>query len=102
LTVNTLIKKLANSRLIDYPGTYYSAELESSHNVILEEDKIFFRRNGYLPVRLKSIEEDLFIAENDRFEFIRDENNLIIGFDRCGNRVRRVVPPKIRTEDQEN
>jgi CubicO group peptidase (beta-lactamase class C family) len=92
LKVEFLQKMLttAPDRLIDYLGTYYSAELESSYNMTLEEDKIFFRRKGYSPVHLKSIEEDLFLAENDRFEFIRDENNLIIGFDRCGNRVRRL------------
>jgi CubicO group peptidase (beta-lactamase class C family) len=92
LKVEFLQKMLttAPDRLIDYLGTYYSAELESSYNMVLEEDKLFFSRKGYSPVHLKSIEEDLFIAENDRFEFIRDEKNLIIGFDRCGNRVRQL------------
>jgi CubicO group peptidase (beta-lactamase class C family) len=92
LKVEFLQKMLSTApdRLIDYLGTYYSAELESSYNMILEEDKLFFKPKGYSPVHLKSIEEDLFLAENDRFEFIRDENDLIIGFDRCGNRVRRL------------
>lgn len=70
LKVQVLQKMLttASDRLIDYLGTYYSAELESSYNMILEEDKLFFKRKGYPPVHLKSIEEDLFLAENDRFE----------------------------------
>jgi CubicO group peptidase (beta-lactamase class C family) len=88
----TLQKMLASAsqELTDYIGTYYSVELESSYNTILEEDKLFLKSKGYPPVHLKSIGEDLFLAENDQFEFIRDENDLIIGFDRCGNRVRRL------------
>jgi hypothetical protein len=92
LKVEFLQKMLstAPARLTDYLGTYYSDELEFSYNMLLEEDKLFFRHKGYQLVHLKSIEEDLFLAENDRFEFIRDENELIIGFDRCGHRVRRL------------
>jgi CubicO group peptidase (beta-lactamase class C family) len=92
LKVEFLQKMLSTApdRLMDYLGTYYSDELESSYNMILEEDKLFFRHKGYQLVHLQSIEEDLFLAENDRFEFIRDENDLVIGFDRCGHRVGRL------------
>jgi CubicO group peptidase (beta-lactamase class C family) len=92
IEVFTLKKMLASTsdRLTDYLGTYYSAELKSSYNVVLEEDKLFLKSKGYPPVHLKSIGQDLFLAENDRFEFIRDEQELIIGFDQCGNRVRRL------------
>jgi CubicO group peptidase (beta-lactamase class C family) len=92
LKVEFLQKMLitAPDRLMDYLGTYYSDELEASYNMILEEDKLFFERKGSSPVHLRSIEKDLFIAENDLFEFIRDASDIIIGFDRCGNRVRRL------------
>jgi CubicO group peptidase (beta-lactamase class C family) len=92
IEIFTLQKMLASTsqRLTDYIGTYYSAELESSYKVTLEDNKLFVKGKGYPPFHLRSIGQDLFLAENDRFEFIRDENNLIIGFDRCGNRVRRL------------
>jgi hypothetical protein len=92
IEIFTLQKMLASTsqRLTDYIGTYYSAELESSYKVTLEDNKLFVNVKGYPPCHLRSIGQDLFLAENDRFEFIRDDNNLIIGFDRCGNRVRRL------------
>jgi hypothetical protein len=92
IEIFTLQKMLASTsqRLTDYIGTYYSAELESSYKVTLEDNKLFVNVKGYPPFHLRSIGQDLFLAENDRFGFIRDENNLIIGFDRYGNRVRRL------------
>jgi CubicO group peptidase (beta-lactamase class C family) len=88
-----MLKKILVSmsdRSTDYLGTYYSAELESSYNITLEEDKLFLKSKGYPPIHFKLIEEDLFFVGNDRFEFIRDKDDLIIGFDQCGNRVRRL------------
>jgi CubicO group peptidase (beta-lactamase class C family) len=92
IEIFTLQKMLASTsqELTDYIGTYYSAELESSYKVTLEENKLFVKCKGYPLFNLRSIGQDLFFAENDRFEFIRDEQGRIIGFDRCGNRVRRL------------
>jgi CubicO group peptidase (beta-lactamase class C family) len=90
--VYTLEKILTSETdsLTDYIGTYYSAELESSHTVNLEDNKLFVNCKGYPPFNLRSIRQDLFLAEGDLFEFIRDEQERVIGFDRCGNRVRRL------------
>ncbi|MFM2303486.1 MAG: hypothetical protein RLZZ135_895 [Cyanobacteriota bacterium] len=92
IEIFTLQKMLASTsqRLTDYIGTYYSAELESSYTVTLEDNKLFVKGKGYPPFNLRSIGQDLFLAENDRFEFIRDEQGRVIGFDRCGDRVRRL------------
>jgi CubicO group peptidase (beta-lactamase class C family) len=76
--------------LTDYIGIYYSVELESAYKITLEEDKIFVKCKGNLPFHLKSIGENLFLAETDRFKFIRDEQERVIGFDLCGTRVRRL------------
>jgi CubicO group peptidase (beta-lactamase class C family) len=92
IEIFTLQKMLASTsqELTDYIGTYYSAELESSYIVTLEDNKLFVKSKGYPPFHLRSIGADLFFAEGDRFEFIRDEQELVIGFDQCGNRVRRL------------
>ncbi len=80
----------ASQELTDYIGTYYSAELESSYTVNLEDNQLFVKSKGYPPFNLRSIGQDLFLAEGDLFEFIRDEQERVIGFDRCGSRVRRL------------
>jgi CubicO group peptidase (beta-lactamase class C family) len=92
IEIFTLQKMLASTsqRLTDYIGTYYSAELESNYKVTLEDNKLFVKGKGYPPFYLRSIGQDLFFAENDRFEFMRDANGFIISLDRCGNRVRRL------------
>jgi CubicO group peptidase (beta-lactamase class C family) len=92
LEIFTLQKLLAatSQSSTDYIGSYYSAELDSSYKITLEEDKLSVKCKGSPPFYLKSIGENLFFAEGDRFEFIRDEQERVIGFDLCGDRVRRL------------
>lgn len=79
-----------SQELADYIGTYYSAELDCSYKLTLSEGKLYLKCNGNIPFDLKSIGQDLFFLESDRFKFIRDDRAQIIGFDRCGDRVRRI------------
>jgi hypothetical protein len=90
IEIFTLQKMLASisQRLTDYIGTYYSAELESSYKVTLEDNKLFVECKGYPLFHLRSIGQDLFLAEGDQFKFIRNEQERVIEVDRCGNRVR--------------
>ncbi len=92
IEIFTLQKMLASTPqgLTDYIGTYYSTELESDYRATSEGNKLFIKGKGYPPFHLRPISQDSFLAENDQFEFIRDEDNLIIGFNRCGNRVRQI------------
>ncbi|WP_295615111.1 hypothetical protein [Chamaesiphon sp. GL140_3_metabinner_50] len=76
--------------LADYIGTYYSAELDCSYKVTLSEGKLYLKCKGNIPFELRSIGQDLFFAGDDCFKFIRDEQEQIIGLDRCGDRVRRL------------
>jgi CubicO group peptidase (beta-lactamase class C family) len=59
--------------LADYIGTYYSAELDCSYSLTLSEGKIYLKCKGNIPFALKSIGEDLFFIESDRFEFINQD-----------------------------
>jgi CubicO group peptidase (beta-lactamase class C family) len=88
-----ILKKMLiddNESLTDYLGTYYSAELEFHCQVCLEDNKLFVKYKYHPPFHLKSIGQDLFLVEAAKFEFIRDEQGRVIGFDRCGDRVRRI------------
>jgi CubicO group peptidase (beta-lactamase class C family) len=91
IKIQTLQKMLtaAPDRSKDYLGTYYSEELESIYKVILEDNKLFIKDKNCPKIHLKLIEQDLFYGE-DRFEFVRDSNDKIIGLDQCGTRVRRL------------
>jgi CubicO group peptidase (beta-lactamase class C family) len=72
----------------DYIGTYYSSDLDVSYKIYSEEDdKLFVGYKGNPPFRLKSDGEDIFHVEADKFEFVRDEQDRVIGFDRCSDRV---------------
>jgi hypothetical protein len=81
---------ILTKRLTDYVGTYYSVELGSSYKITLDENILAVKCKGNSPFNLKSIGQDLFFAESDRFQFIRDEQKRAIGFDRCGTRVRQL------------
>lgn len=77
--------------LINYVGTYYAVELELSCNIYLEEDnKLFVKHKGKSSFQLRSISQDLFLLEADKFKFKRNEEGQLIGFDRCSDRVRRM------------
>jgi hypothetical protein len=92
IKVYTLEKMLdpLNDSLTDYLGIYYSVELEFSYEIYLEDHKLFVKYKGRLPFQLKSIGQDLFLVEADKFEFVRDEQGRVISLDRCSDRVRRL------------
>jgi CubicO group peptidase (beta-lactamase class C family) len=74
----------------DYVGDYYSNELEFACKIYLEEDKLHVKYKGSPPFQLKYIEQDLLLLEAAKIEVVRDEQRRVIGFDRCGDRVRRI------------
>jgi CubicO group peptidase (beta-lactamase class C family) len=89
--VYTLEKMLSSATdiLVDYVGTYYSAELEFSYEIYLEDNKLFVKYKGKSPFQLRSISQDLFLLEADKLEFVRKEGR-VIGFDRCSDRLLRL------------
>jgi CubicO group peptidase (beta-lactamase class C family) len=72
--------------LTDYVGTYYSEETDSNYQVMLEGDKLKLK-----PVlSIEWICKDLLLTEEYRLECVRDDDDRVVGFDFCGNRVRRL------------
>jgi hypothetical protein len=72
-------------------GKYYSGELEIIYRIdLVENNELFVSYKNCLPLQIECIGNDLFLSKADKFEFIRDRDGQVIGFDRCGNRVRRI------------
>lgn len=99
ITTSTLEKTLdsPNDLLTDYLGTYYSAELESEFQIILANNKLYFKSKGYSPSHLRIVGQDLFLIYPicadiyaDKFEFVRDPEGRVVGLYRCSHRVRRL------------
>jgi hypothetical protein len=92
IKIFTLEKMLdtATNLPTDYIGTYNAAELEVSYKIYLEDSKVWFSQKGCQPSQLKSIGQDILLMEADKFKFIRDDRGMVIGFDRCSDRVRRI------------
>jgi CubicO group peptidase (beta-lactamase class C family) len=76
--------------LTDYIGNYYSNELEFGCKIYLDENKLYVKYKGSTPFQLKYVEQNLLLLEAAKIEFTRNEQEQIIGFDRCGDRVRRI------------
>lgn len=76
--------------LVDFIGTYYSAELEFNYEIHLKNRKLLVKYKGHPSFQLRSIGKDIFFGQGDRFEFVRDDRGTVIGLDRCSDRVLRL------------
>ncbi|BAZ17063.1 hypothetical protein NIES4071_89410 [Calothrix sp. NIES-4071] len=95
IITNTLEKMLDSPKdiLADYLGTYYSAELESDFKINLVDNKLYYKSKGYPPSPLLSFGQNLFLiylTHVDKFEFVQDRENRVIGLYRCCDRVRKL------------
>ncbi len=79
--------------LADYPGTYYSAELERDFKINLLDNKLYYKSKGYPPSHLIVAGQNAFLryfTYVDKFELVRDREGQVIGLYRCCDRVRRL------------
>ncbi|MCW5318167.1 serine hydrolase [Nostoc sp. KVJ3] len=79
--------------LADYPGTYYSAELEYDFKINLVNNKLYYKSKGYPPSHLIVAGQNVFLRYLiyvDKFELVRDREGRVIGLYRCCDRVRRL------------
>jgi CubicO group peptidase (beta-lactamase class C family) len=76
--------------LVDFIGTYYSTELDFNYEIHVKSRKLIVKYKGHPLFQLRSIGKDIFFAQGDRFEFVRDDRGTVIGLDRCSDRVLRL------------
>ena len=78
--------------LVDYPGTYYSEELESLYEVVHKGDKLFLKHNRHPEVALTASEPDVFTSDAwylDTVTFLREDGR-VTGFNASDSRMRDV------------
>lgn len=85
--------EILTGRSADYPGAYYSPELETIYRVEAREGRLVavHLRHGEIP--LEPVDEDLFRGNRwffGRLAFIRDDDGRVDGFRLSGGRVRGV------------
>ncbi|ESA39133.1 hypothetical protein N836_02260 [Leptolyngbya sp. Heron Island J] len=84
--------------LTDYLGTYYSAELESEFKITSANNKLYCKNKGCSPSHLRVVGQALFLVyhvnvdsiHTNKFEFVRDQEDRVVGLYRCCDRVRKL------------
>ena len=86
--------------LFQFTGTFYSAELSTSYDVVVENNRLIVRHNRLEDKELKFFREDTFKFDTDFFpivfKFERDEDNKIIGFKITTSRVKNLWFQKVK------
>jgi CubicO group peptidase (beta-lactamase class C family) len=77
-------------RLMDYSGDYYCAELDVTYRLRIENDELILGRRNSPQEHLKPVSHDLFKGTRTSFEFARNAQSQITGFDLGAGRVRNI------------
>ncbi|MEJ7559295.1 MAG: serine hydrolase [Pedobacter sp.] len=84
------------NNLKDFEGKFYSDELATEYRLIIANGKLTLTHNRLENIELNSGNtKDIFDGELGEFKFVRDTNNLIIGFKINSGRVRNLWVKKI-------
>ena len=79
--------------LMQFIGTYYSEELQTSYNLVMEEDKIMAKHIRHSNITFDPIKTDTFSSDKWFFGLIKFERNIenkITGMRVSNNRVRNL------------
>jgi CubicO group peptidase (beta-lactamase class C family) len=87
------VEELTPEQIQEYTGEYYSGELDTTYEIVFQDDKIsaLHRRHGDIP--LVRTEEEVFTGRRwffHKVHFFRNEKNRIAGFLLTGGRVRNL------------
>jgi hypothetical protein len=81
---------LGIERFVDYSGDYYCAELDVTHRLGVENGELILSRRNSPQEHLKLVSHDLFKGADISFEFVRNTQSRITGFDLGAGRVRSI------------
>ena len=84
--------------LLDFTGHFYSEELSTAYEFMVESEKLIARHSRLSDIELNPIKKDMFSGNRGFFsqiEFIRDTNNTIIGCKVSAGRVRNLYFQKM-------
>ena len=78
-------------QLAEYAGSYFSAELQTTYNLVVEEDKLYARYRGAPEAALKPSSHDVFRQPTATLNFTRDDRGVLTGFTVNAGRVRKIA-----------
>ncbi len=81
---------LKEDRLVDYAGDYFSEELGVFYRLVVEDGGLVLSRKHTPREPLKPVSPGLFKGASITFEFVRDPQNEVTGFDLRAGWVRRI------------
>ena len=84
--------------LADFTGDFYSDELSTNYSFMMEKDSLVAKHSRHSDFKLNPIKKDMFAGEAWFFgqvEFVRNEENAIIGFKVSNGRVRNLYFEKV-------
>jgi hypothetical protein len=82
---------LAQSELMDYVGSYYSDELDTSYQLQIEDGKLACMHTRMPRVFLESRSRDTFFADSVQIVFSRDEKGKVTGLRVSSDRVKNLM-----------
>ena len=84
----------STERLLDYEGTYGSAELDTHYHILEEEGALYAVHARYGRCRLYACGTDRYVVQMEHLTviltFLRGSGNQVIGFAMDGGRVRHM------------
>jgi CubicO group peptidase (beta-lactamase class C family) len=87
------VKELTPEQMREYAGEYYSRELDTTYEIVLQDDMISARQRRHGDIPLVRTKEDVFTGRRwffHKVQFVRNEKNQIAGFLLTGGRVRNL------------
>ena len=76
--------------LLEYPGEFYSEEIQTGFQILVEDGKLYLRRDSGPNLPMQAMEKDRFRVRGWTVRFIRGNENEIIGFRLNSGRVRNL------------
>lgn len=86
-------KEYATKELVEFTGTFYSEELGTSYQILLEEEELIIQHMRTGRATMKSLKEDFFNASAwymGNIQFVRNEQGKIKGLTMTNGRVRNL------------
>src|SRR5262249_51810272 len=84
---------LGPAQLAEYAGQYYSDELGTTYNLVVQEGKLVAQHHRHDDIALTAQDQDMFLGSQwffQRIRFMRDKDGRVTGMRVTGGRVRNM------------
>ena len=82
---------LSENQLVEYAGAYFSAELQTTYRLVVEDGKLYARYRNAPESPLKPSRRDVFQQPTATLNFLRDDQDILTGFSVNAGRVRNIA-----------